>query len=220
MDWLCKHSMTRPETLASFISVHYEAAKELNDETFYLNAPTVIRPSAALRRLFCVSTLAAVAFLAALTCPGPAAWAQTGRARNRSRGSAGISGAHHPNEQRRRAGSPPHRAAGPGSLDTAAKPVENFLLFGYELIRGTASDGKMSGDQSLSGADPAGLSRRNADRPFRQRPERPHHPRLLRSRLHAQGRDRADLSGADDLVARSICTCTGCTSARRATPTT
>jgi hypothetical protein len=26
--------MTRPETLASFISVHYEAAKELNDETF------------------------------------------------------------------------------------------------------------------------------------------------------------------------------------------
>jgi hypothetical protein len=28
--------MTRPETFASFISVHYEAAKELNDETFYL----------------------------------------------------------------------------------------------------------------------------------------------------------------------------------------
>jgi len=28
--------MTRPETLASFISAHYDAAKELNDETFYL----------------------------------------------------------------------------------------------------------------------------------------------------------------------------------------
>jgi hypothetical protein len=28
--------MTRPETFASFISVHDEAAKELNDETFYL----------------------------------------------------------------------------------------------------------------------------------------------------------------------------------------
>ena len=28
--------MTRPETLASFISVHHEAAKELNDQTFYL----------------------------------------------------------------------------------------------------------------------------------------------------------------------------------------
>jgi len=32
-----------------------------------------------------------------------------------------------------------HRAAGPGPLDTVAKPVKNFLLFGYELIRGTAS---------------------------------------------------------------------------------
>jgi FtsP/CotA-like multicopper oxidase with cupredoxin domain len=31
------------------------------------------------------------------------------------------------------------------ALDTAAKPVENFLLFEYELIRGTSSDGKMSG---------------------------------------------------------------------------
>ena len=28
--------MTRPETFASFISVRYEAAKELNEETFYL----------------------------------------------------------------------------------------------------------------------------------------------------------------------------------------
>jgi hypothetical protein len=28
--------MTRPETLESSISVHYEAAKEFNDETFYL----------------------------------------------------------------------------------------------------------------------------------------------------------------------------------------
>ena len=30
-------------------------------------------------------------------------------------------------------------------LDTVAKPVQNFLLFDYELIRGTASDGKTSG---------------------------------------------------------------------------
>ncbi len=34
------------------------------------------------------------------------------------------------------------------ALDTAAKPVEGFMLFGYELIRGTASDGKVSGDGS------------------------------------------------------------------------
>jgi len=27
MDWLCKHSATRPETLASFVSVQYETAK-------------------------------------------------------------------------------------------------------------------------------------------------------------------------------------------------
>ena len=31
-------------------------------------------------------------------------------------------------------------------LDTVAVPVKNFLLFGYELIRGTASNGQASGD--------------------------------------------------------------------------
>jgi hypothetical protein len=30
-------------------------------------------------------------------------------------------------------------------LDTVAVPVKNFLLFGYELIRGTASNGQSSG---------------------------------------------------------------------------
>src|ERR1700689_333542 len=34
---------------------------------------------------------------------------------------------------------------GPAILDTSAKPVQNFLLFDYELIHGTASDGKKSG---------------------------------------------------------------------------
>jgi len=34
---------------------------------------------------------------------------------------------------------------GTASLDTVAKPVENFLLFDYELIKGTASDGKTGG---------------------------------------------------------------------------
>jgi len=34
---------------------------------------------------------------------------------------------------------------GAATLDTVAKPVQDFLLFSYELIRGTASDGKMSG---------------------------------------------------------------------------
>ena len=35
---------------------------------------------------------------------------------------------------------------GTASLDTVAKPVQNMLVLAYELIRGTASDGKMSGD--------------------------------------------------------------------------
>ena len=34
---------------------------------------------------------------------------------------------------------------GEATLDTVATPVRNFLLFDYEVIRGTASDGKMSG---------------------------------------------------------------------------
>ncbi|MEU0506631.1 multicopper oxidase domain-containing protein [Nocardia sp. NPDC005998] len=32
------------------------------------------------------------------------------------------------------------------ALDTVSKPVANFLVFGYELIRGTASDGSTKGD--------------------------------------------------------------------------
>ena len=35
---------------------------------------------------------------------------------------------------------------GQATLDTVMTPVQKFLLFGYELIRGTASDGKSSGD--------------------------------------------------------------------------
>src|SRR6266403_3585343 len=34
---------------------------------------------------------------------------------------------------------------GQATLDTVAKPVKNFLLFDYEVIRGSASDGKRSG---------------------------------------------------------------------------
>src|SRR5688572_33423583 len=34
---------------------------------------------------------------------------------------------------------------GEATLDTVAKPVKNFLLFNYELIRGTASNGQKVG---------------------------------------------------------------------------
>ncbi|MBX9690186.1 MAG: multicopper oxidase domain-containing protein [Candidatus Obscuribacterales bacterium] len=38
------------------------------------------------------------------------------------------------------------------NLDTVAKPVKNFLLFDYELIRGTASNGKNSGSNNYPAA--------------------------------------------------------------------
>ena len=50
---------------------------------------------------------------------------------------------------------------GQATLDTVATPVQNFLLFDYEVIRGTASDGREVGRQSLSRAYSAGVSRRN-----------------------------------------------------------
>src|SRR6516164_10122175 len=34
---------------------------------------------------------------------------------------------------------------GQATLDTVATPLQNFLLFDYEVIRGTASDGRSSG---------------------------------------------------------------------------
>jgi FtsP/CotA-like multicopper oxidase with cupredoxin domain len=40
---------------------------------------------------------------------------------------------------------------GRATLDTVANPVENMLVFGYAVIRGTASDGRMSGDNLYPG---------------------------------------------------------------------
>ena len=57
------------------------------------------------------------------------------------------------------------------------------------------------GRQSLSGADLAGVSRRDADRPPGKRPVRPDDPGLLQSAIHAEGRAGSDLPGADDLIA-------------------
>src|SRR5947207_2299449 len=38
---------------------------------------------------------------------------------------------------------------GQATLDTVTTPVQNFLLFDYELIRGTASDGQKSGGNHI-----------------------------------------------------------------------
>src|SRR5687767_1169384 len=35
---------------------------------------------------------------------------------------------------------------GHATLDTVAGPVQNFLIFGYQVLRGTASSGALSGD--------------------------------------------------------------------------
>ena len=83
---------------------------------------------------------------------------------------------------------------GTATLDTVAKPVQNMLVFAYELIRGTASDGQDVRRQSLPGADAAGLPRRDADRPSRQRSHRTHHQGLLRPSLYGEGRGGAALS--------------------------
>ena len=37
---------------------------------------------------------------------------------------------------------------GHARFDTVATPVQNLLVFGYNLVRGTASDGQISGDNS------------------------------------------------------------------------
>ena len=58
---------------------------------------------------------------------------------------------------------------GEARLDTVAKPVQNFLVFAYELIQGTASNGQMSGDNLYPAPTLQVFPRRDADRPCRQR---------------------------------------------------
>ena len=41
------------------------------------------------------------------------------------------------------------------NLDTVKEPVTNFLVFGYDLIKGTSSDGSTKGDNLYPAPDPA-----------------------------------------------------------------
>ena len=88
------------------------------------------------------------------------------------------------------------------ALDTVSQPVSGFLVFGYELIRGTSSDGSANGDNLYPAptlrVDPG----RAADHPLRQRPVRAHHPGLLRSRVHAGRPAASAVSAAADLRLR------------------
>ncbi|TMJ83132.1 MAG: copper oxidase, partial [Alphaproteobacteria bacterium] len=90
-------------------------------------------------------TISALAVLVALECAGPTAWAQTAEKRTdpairqEFREPVTLTSKDGVLEVRLTA------RQGQASLDTVATPVQNFLLFDYELIRGTASDGRTSG---------------------------------------------------------------------------
>ena len=72
------------------------------------------------------------------------------------------------------------------NLDTVKEPVTNFLVFGYDLIKGTSSDGSTKGDNLYPAptlrVDPG----EQADRALRQRPSGPDDQGLLRSGDHSR----------------------------------
>src|SRR5579862_6894705 len=92
-----------------------------------------------------VLSLGAVAVLAALACPGANSWAQPAvsridpAVRPLYREPVTLASKDGVLEVRLIA------RQGEATLDTVAVPVKNSLLYDYELIRGTASDGKTSG---------------------------------------------------------------------------
>jgi FtsP/CotA-like multicopper oxidase with cupredoxin domain len=97
------------------------------------------------RRLVSSLTAAALAVLVALACSDVSALAQTADKRTAAdtrpefREPVTLTSKDGVLEVRLTA------RQGQATLDTVATPVQNFLLFDYELIRGTASDGRSSG---------------------------------------------------------------------------
>src|SRR5262245_8057425 len=96
-------------------------------------------------RLLSSPMLGALAVLVALVCPGAPVWAQSAERRtdpairSEFREPVTLASKDGVLEVRLTA------RQGQATLDTVAAPVQNFLLFDYELIRGTASDGRNSG---------------------------------------------------------------------------
>jgi FtsP/CotA-like multicopper oxidase with cupredoxin domain len=86
-----------------------------------------------------------IAALATVACPSPTAWTQIAERRSdhalrpEFREPVTLASKDGVLEVRLTA------RQGQAALNTVAKPVDNFLLFDYAVIRGTASDGKMSG---------------------------------------------------------------------------
>jgi len=96
-------------------------------------------------RLITLLAIGAVALLVAIECPGATAWAQPAEksadlaVRTEFREPLTLASKEGVLEVRLTA------RQGKATLDTVAKPVQNFLLFNYEVIRGTTSNGQMSG---------------------------------------------------------------------------
>src|SRR5438045_1134080 len=92
-------------------------------------------------RLISLLALGVVALLVELACPTATAWAQTAEketdlaTRPEFREPVVLASKEGVLEVRLTA------RQGQARLDTVATPVQNFLLFDYEVIRGTASDG-------------------------------------------------------------------------------
>jgi hypothetical protein len=96
-------------------------------------------------RLFCVSMLGTGRLPRRTGMSRAGCVGADGRATNRSRDSTGI---WEPVTLASKEGVLEVRLIarqGQATLDTVTKPVQNFLLFDYEVIRGNASDGKKSG---------------------------------------------------------------------------
>src|SRR5262249_37863866 len=99
-------------------------------------------------RLVRLLTIGAIAVLVALESPGATAWAQTAWAQTAEQDPATRPEFREPVTLASKEGVLEVRLTarqGQATLDTVAKPVQNFLLFDYEVIRGTASDGHSSG---------------------------------------------------------------------------
>jgi len=96
-------------------------------------------------RLVTLLTIGGLAVVVALECLGATAWAQTAERRADAairpefREPVTLASKEGVLEVRLTA------RQGQATLDTVATPVQNFLLFDYEVIRGTASDGHSSG---------------------------------------------------------------------------
>ena len=96
-------------------------------------------------RMFRLLTIGVLAVMGAVACLGTTAWAQTIERRTDPAIRAEF---REPVTFVSKDGVLEVRLTarqGQATLDTVTTPVQNFLLFDYEVIRGTASDGKMSG---------------------------------------------------------------------------